>query len=103
MINDEAEEVTKELFQSIKNRYQQNLELMKGMKDSEFVFDYVQFSYYKCYKINTNCCRSYISSPEWINNKKATVSPINEKDNKWFQYTLTVALNHKEMRKGPQI
>ena len=35
MINDEADEVT-ELFQSLKNRDQNNLE---SMIDSEFVFD----------------------------------------------------------------
>ena len=38
MINDEADEVTKELFDSLKNRYQNNLESMKG---SDIVFDYV--------------------------------------------------------------
>ena len=37
MINDEADEVIKELFDSLKNRYQNNLKLIK---DSEF-FDYV--------------------------------------------------------------
>ena len=37
MINDEADEVIKELFDSPKNRYQNNLESMKG---SEFAFDY---------------------------------------------------------------
>ena len=42
MINDEADEVIKELFESLKNRYQNNLELMKG---SEFVFDYVHLLY----------------------------------------------------------
>ena len=51
MINDEADEVIKELFDSLKNRYQNNLESMKG---SEFVFDYVQLLYYKCHKINPN-------------------------------------------------
>ena len=51
MINDEADEVIKELFDLLKNRYQNNLELMKG---SEFVFDCVQLLYYKCYKINPN-------------------------------------------------
>ena len=30
MINDEAEEVIEELFKSLKNRYQNNLESMKG-------------------------------------------------------------------------
>ena len=36
LINDEADEVIKELFDSLKNRYQNNLELMKG---GEFVFE----------------------------------------------------------------
>ena len=51
MINDEEDEVTKKLFDSLKNRYQNNLELMNG---SEFVFDYVQLLYYKCHKVNPN-------------------------------------------------
>ena len=38
MINDETDEVLKELFDSLKNRYQNNLESMKG---NDFVFDYV--------------------------------------------------------------
>ena len=36
-INDEADRVIKELFDSVKNRYQNNLESMKG---SEFVFNF---------------------------------------------------------------
>ena len=44
MINDEAYEVIEELFDFLKNRYQNNLE---SMKDGEFVFDYVQLLYYK--------------------------------------------------------
>ena len=47
MINDEADEVIKELFDSLKNGYQNNLESMKG---SELVFDYVHLLYYKCHK-----------------------------------------------------
>ena len=42
MINDEADEVIEKLFESLKNRYQNNLESMKG---SEFVFDYVHLSH----------------------------------------------------------
>ena len=56
MINDEADEVIKKLFNSLKNK----LEWMKG---SEFVFDYVQLLYYKFHKLNLNCGRSYIDSP----------------------------------------
>ena len=36
MINDEADEVINELFNSVKNRYPNNLESVKG---SEFIFD----------------------------------------------------------------
>ena len=66
-INDEADEVIKELFDSLKNRYQNNLESLKG---SEFVFDYVQLLHYKCYKINPNRGGSYIDSPDWIKNQE---------------------------------
>ena len=67
MINDEADEVIKELSNSLKNRYQNNLELMKG---SEFVFGYVQLLYYKCHNMNRNRTGSYTDSPDWIKNKK---------------------------------
>ena len=59
MTNDETDEVIKELFDSLKNRYQNNLESMKG---SEFAFDYVHLLYYKCHKINQNFGGSYIIS-----------------------------------------
>ena len=96
MINDEADKVVEELFQSLKNRYKNNLESMKG---SDFVFNYVQLLYYKCHKINPNRCGSYIVSPDWIKNQKATTNPINKKDNKCFQYAVAVTLNHEEIKK----
>ena len=37
MINDDADKVIKELFDSLQNRYRNNIEQMKG---SEFVIDY---------------------------------------------------------------
>ena len=46
IINDEADEVIKELLHSLINRHQNNLKSMKG---SEFVFDYVHLLYYKCH------------------------------------------------------
>ena len=69
------------------------------MKGSESVFDYVHLLYYKCYKINQNCDESYIDSPGCIKNKKVTVNSINKKDNKCFQYAVTVTLNHEEIGK----
>ena len=51
MINNEADKVIKELFDSLKNRYQNNLE---SIKVSELVFHYVQLLCYKGHKINPN-------------------------------------------------
>ena len=65
------------------------------MKGSEFVFSYVHLLYYKCHKIHLNRHGSYIDSPDWTKKKKATLNPINKKDNKCFQYIVTVASNHE--------
>ena len=65
MINDEADEVIKEIFDLLKNRYQNKLE---SMKSGEFVFDYVHLLNYKYHKTNSNRSESYINSPDWIKN-----------------------------------
>ena len=49
--------------------------------------------------MNPNHGGLYIDSPDWIKNKKATINPNNEKDNKFFKYTATVALNHQKIKK----
>ena len=61
MISDEEDKIIKRLVNSLKNRYQNNLESIRG---SESVFDYVKLLYYKRHKINLNCGGSYIDSPD---------------------------------------
>ena len=80
MIKDEANELMK-IDIDIKNRYQNNLELMKG---SDFVFDCAHLLYYKYHKINPNCGSSNIESPDWIKNKNTTINPMNKKNNYCF-------------------
>ena len=72
------------------------------MKGSEFVFSYIRLLYYKYHKTNLNRDGSYVGSPDWIKNKKAIINPINKKYNNSFQYAVTVALNHEEIRKNPE-
>ena len=71
MISDKANEVIKKPFYSLKNRYQNNLQSIRG---SEFVFDFVKLLYYKCHKINLSLSGSYINSPDWIKNKSSNKS-----------------------------
>ena len=72
------------------------------MKRSEFVFDYVHFLYYNCYKTNPDSGRSYIDFHDWLKNKKGTTNHINKKDNRCFQYAVTGGLNHEEIGKNPE-
>ena len=60
MIRDEADEAIKQFFNSLKNRYENNLESMKG---SNFALFYL-IMYYKCHKINLNCGGSYVDSAD---------------------------------------
>ena len=45
------------------------------MKRSEFVFDSVDLLHYKLQRIILNRGESYIDSPKWLKNKKATINP----------------------------
>ena len=63
-INDKADKVIKELFDSLIKKYQIGLE--KSMRGSDFIFDCVHLLSYKCYKINLSRGRLYIDSPYWV-------------------------------------
>ena len=66
------------------------------MRGSEFVRDSIDLLYYHLQKIGLERGGSSIDSPEWLKRKKATINPKNNDDN-CFQYSLTVALNHKQI------
>ena len=89
MVNDKADEVTEELFESFFNRYQTGLET--SMRISNFIFDCVHLLYCKCHKINFDCAGSYIDSLDWMKIKTTAINPTNKKDNKYFRYAVTAA------------
>ena len=94
MIHDNADEIIEKHFESLLNRYQTELET--SMSSSDLVLDCVHMLHYKYHKINSNRDVSYIDSFIWIKKKKVTMNPINKKNNKYFQYTATIALNHEK-------
>ena len=61
MISHDVDEVIKKLFDSLKNRYQNNLQSMRG---SKLVFDYVQLLHYKYHQLSLTGSGSYIDSPD---------------------------------------
>ena len=72
-----------ELFDSLLSRYEISLETQ--IKGSDFAFVRINLLFYKCHKINFKCGGSYIDSPDWIKEKKATMNPKND-DDKCFQF-----------------
>ena len=94
MIGNETDEIIKNRFESLFQKYQEGLE--KSIKGNEFVFDNVNLLYYQFHKIRLNRGGSYIDSLEWLKNKKTTINPKNN-DDKCFQHTAAIALNQEQI------
>ena len=99
MIGSKTDEV-EDLFEYFFQKYQEGLE--ESMRGSEYVYDSVDVLYYNLNKVSLSRGGSYIDSPKWLKNKKATINPQNKKDDKCFQYAVTVALNHEQIKDHPE-
>ena len=71
MMGSETDEIIEELFKSFLQKYQEGLE--ESMRGSEFVYDSVDALYYNLNKVSLSRGGSYIDSPKWLKNKKATI------------------------------
>ena len=99
MNGSDTDEIIKELFKSLLQKYQENLQ--EKMKGSDFAFDGVNYLYYDLNKISISKGGSYIDSPKWLKDKKSTINPKNN-DYKCFQYAVTLALNLDKINKNSQ-
>ena len=70
-----TDKIIEDIFKSLLQRYQEGLE--ESIRESEFIFDSVDALYYDLNKISLSRDGSYIDSPEWLKNKKATINPKN--------------------------
>ena len=73
VMGNETGGIIDKLFESLLQKYQGLEESMRG---SEFIFDSVDLLYYHFQKTTlSRKGRSYIDSPKWLKNKKATINP----------------------------
>ena len=70
----DTEDVIDTLFNTILPRFQQGQETSND-KGSEFTPENVELLHYYFQKISIRRAESYIMSPDWIVNKKATINP----------------------------
>ena len=99
MNGSDTDEIIKELFKSLLQRYQENLQ--EKMKGSDFAFDGVNYLCYDLNKISISKGGSYIDSPKWLKDKKSTITQKNN-DHKCFQCAVTLALNLDKINNHPE-
>ena len=89
MMGSKTVEIIEELFKSFLQKYWEGLE--ESMKGSEFVFDSTDLLHYHFQKIILNRGGSYIDSPKWLKNIKATINLKNNHD-KWVCFNRCIKL-----------
>ena len=94
MMDSDTNEIAKELFESIIQKYQELMEY--SSKNSGLILEGVELMNYDINNITISRGGSYIESPAWLQSKKCTINPKNKNDNNCLQYALTVALNYGE-------
>ena len=97
-LGNETDDIVKGLLNSFLNNYQKEEIVLRN--GSDFVFESVDLLSYHIHKTNLKRGKSYIKSAEWVVNKRATINP-KKKDNKCFQYSTIVALNHQNIENHP--
>ena len=79
MFGDDNDDIIEKLFESLLQKYEENLQ--NKMRGSEFEFDGVNyFLYYDFNKTSINRGGSYIDSPKWLKDKTSTINPKNNDD-----------------------
>ena len=95
-VRSDNKNIIEELFNSFLNSYQKEEQIIKG---SDFILENVELLDYHLHKVSLKRGGSDIKSPEWLVNKRATINPKNIKDNKCFQYAITLSLNSNKIKK----
>ena len=98
-LGNETNDIVKRIINSFLNNYQKEEMILRN--GSNFVFESVDLLSYHIHKTSLKRGNSYIKSPEWIASKKAIINPTNV-GNRCFEYSIVVALRHKEIKNHPE-
>ena len=98
-LGNETNDISKKLLKSFLTNYQKEESILRN--GSNFVFESVDLLSYHIHKTSLKRGKSYIKSPEWLLNKRVTIN-LKNKDNKCFQYSITLALNHQNIKSHPE-
>ena len=77
----ETDDIIEKLFDSFGKISRR---IRRKVEKSNLVFNSVDALYYKLHRTSLDRGGSYIDSPEWLKNKKATINPKSKKNDKIF-------------------
>ena len=98
-LGNETDDIVKRIINSFLNNYQtEELILRNG---SNFVFESVGLLSYHIHKTSLKRGNSYIKFLDWVASKKAIINPKTV-DDRCFEYSIVVALHHKEIENHPE-
>ena len=92
-------DIINQLLTSLYEKYQEDLRLSHA--SSSFTYESVEECNIHFNKIDLRRGATYIESPKWLKNKKATINPKNTKDVYCFMYAATIALYHDKIGSNP--
>ena len=95
-----TDDILNVLLASLYEKYNEDKQLCHT--SSSFIYESVEELNIHFHKVNLQRGASYITTPNWIKNKKATINPNNTKDTYCFMYAITIALYHKELGSNPE-
>ena len=96
--SDKSDDILNMLTESLLKYY--NEKLMVCRTDSSYVFESVEAFSIHFHKVDLRRAISYVSTPHWLDVKKAVVNPKNITDNFCFAYATAIAIYHKEIGKN---
>ena len=76
-------------------------ELVLSRESSSFVYESVEECNIHFHKIDLRRGSSFIDTPEWLKNKKATINPQNANNPYCFMYAIAIALFHEGLGNNP--
>ena len=98
-LGNEKGDIAKRLVNPFLNNYQKEKLILRN--GTNFVFESIGLLSYHIHKTGLKRGNSYIKSPKWVAIKKAIINPKNV-DKRCFEYSIVVALHHKEIKNHPE-
>ena len=99
MPSNNTNEIVNRLLASLHKKFDDDLVLSR--ESSSFVYESVEECNIHFHKIDLRRGASFIDTPEWLKNEKATINPQNTNNAYCFMYAIAIALFHEVLGNNP--